>query len=70
MAQKQYIELVDSLAGADTTQSSVVETGEGQRFETLAVTCSNGVYSITLNRPNKKNAINVQVSIHVDGDGF
>ncbi|XP_045192757.2 enoyl-CoA delta isomerase 2-like isoform X2 [Mercenaria mercenaria] len=60
-AQKQYIELVDTLAGAETKESSGAQSGTDQKFETLAVSCADGIYSITLNRPSKKNAITVQM---------
>jgi 1,4-dihydroxy-2-naphthoyl-CoA synthase len=49
------------LAGAESAASAGAEATGDQKFETLAVSNAGGIYSITLNRPNKKNAITVQV---------
>jgi len=61
-AQKQYIDLVASLVGAEEATAAATSSGEAGKYETLLVNNTNGVYSITLNRPSKKNAINIQVS--------
>ena len=52
--------MVDSLAGEEAASSPAISDAS-QKYETLAVTNAGGVFSITLNRPKKKNAINIQM---------
>ena len=58
-AQLKYIELIDSLV-SDQSEPAVSEPGQ---YKTLQVTKDNGVCKIQLNRPSKKNAINIDVSL-------
>ena len=61
-AQQEYIKIVDGLAGAEKQEpASKATQGTGGKFQTLAISNENGVYKITLNRPSKKNAINLEV---------
>lgn len=61
-AQQEYIKLVDNLAGAEKQEpASSTAQGTSSKFETLAISQENGIYKITLNRPSKKNAINLQM---------
>lgn len=43
-------------AAAEATES-------GQKYKNLLVKCEGGLRTITLNRPTKKNAITVEVSV-------
>ncbi|KAH3775462.1 enoyl-CoA delta isomerase 2-like isoform X1 [Dreissena polymorpha] len=60
-AQKQYIQLVDSLAGTEPQPSTDSQSRADNKYKTLLVTNTAGVFSITLNRPAKKNALNIQM---------
>ncbi|KAK3086784.1 hypothetical protein FSP39_023346 [Pinctada imbricata] len=60
-AQLQYIKIVEDLAGAEQPAETGSQAGDSGKFETLAVSNSDGVYKIMLNRPSKKNAINYQM---------
>ncbi|KAL4234002.1 Enoyl-CoA delta isomerase 2 [Mactra antiquata] len=60
-AQKEYINLVDTLAGSEAPSSDSTQSSGSQKYETLLTSINDGVYSITLNRPNKKNAITLQM---------
>lgn len=55
-AQQAYISLVNSLLGAEEEQAKA-HAESGQKYKNLIVSCENGLRTITLNRPNKKNAI-------------
>lgn len=61
-AKQKYIALVDELAGADKSvapaESSSAPAG---KYTTLDVTNEGGIFTIKLNRPSKKNAINFEV---------
>lgn len=61
-AKQKYIALVDELAGADKSlapaESSHTPAG---KYTTLDVTNEGGVFTIKLNRPSKKNAINFEM---------
>lgn len=59
-AKKAYTELVDSLVGSKEMSVSEVPK-ESHKFSTLIVSANNGIYSIVLNRPSKKNAITWQM---------
>ncbi|XP_062615984.1 enoyl-CoA delta isomerase 2-like [Saccostrea cucullata] len=61
-AKQKYIELVDELAGKEKPETPAESTtATGSKFTTLDVTNDGGVYTIKLNRPNKKNAINFEM---------
>ena len=63
-AQQEYIKIVDGLAGAEKQEpASSATKGTGSKFQTLAISQENGIYKITLNRPSKKNAINLEVKV-------
>ncbi|KAK8392901.1 hypothetical protein O3P69_013134 [Scylla paramamosain] len=55
-AQKAYIQLVDSLVGAEESKAAS-QAESGQKYSNLLVTCQDGLRVITLNRPSKMNAI-------------
>ncbi|KAK7084842.1 Enoyl-CoA delta isomerase 2, mitochondrial [Halocaridina rubra] len=55
-AQNSYIELVNSLVKAEEAEATT-HAEPGQKYNTLLVTCEDGLRVITLNRPSKKNAI-------------
>lgn len=59
-AQQEYIKIVDELAGAEPQEPASGQKTSG-KYETLAISNENGIYKITLNRPSKKNAINLQM---------
>ncbi|KAL5015594.1 hypothetical protein ScPMuIL_007323, partial [Solemya velum] len=60
-AQSKYIELIKSLTEAEGGETAgEVSEGSG-RYNTLQVDQVDGVYKITLNRPNKKNAITLEM---------
>ncbi|XP_071520175.1 enoyl-CoA delta isomerase 2-like isoform X1 [Panulirus ornatus] len=59
-AQKAYIDLVKSLAGEEEAKEAA-QAESGQKYKTLLVTCKNGLRTITLNRPTKMNAINIDM---------
>ncbi|XP_078690079.1 enoyl-CoA delta isomerase 2-like isoform X1 [Branchiostoma floridae x Branchiostoma belcheri] len=56
-AQKQYIDLINSLAGEEAAAEAEQAGEEASVFKEIKVTKENKVYSILLNRPAKKNAI-------------
>lgn len=59
-AKQQYIALVEELAGSEVSvEATPVSTG---KYTTLDVTNEAGVFTIKLNRPSKKNAINFEVN--------
>ncbi|XP_062578696.1 enoyl-CoA delta isomerase 2-like, partial [Saccostrea cucullata] len=61
-AKQKYIELVDELAGKEKPETPAESmTATGSKFTTLDVTNEGGVYTIKLNRPSKKNAINFEM---------
>ncbi|XP_022340974.1 enoyl-CoA delta isomerase 2-like isoform X2 [Crassostrea virginica] len=58
-AKQQYIALVEELAGSEVSvEATPVSTG---KYTTLDVTNEAGVFTIKLNRPSKKNAINFEM---------
>jgi len=60
-AQKKYIGLVNSLVAADKGSSSQeASTQQSGKYENLIVTSSNRVFTIMINRPQKKNALTVE----------
>ncbi|XP_042239873.1 LOW QUALITY PROTEIN: enoyl-CoA delta isomerase 2-like [Homarus americanus] len=59
-AQNAYIELVHSLVGEEESKGEA-QAASGQKYKTILVSCENGLRIITLNRPEKKNAITVEM---------
>uniref|UniRef100_A0A8I3X0A0 Enoyl-CoA delta isomerase 2 n=1 Tax=Callithrix jacchus TaxID=9483 RepID=A0A8I3X0A0_CALJA len=62
-ARQNYVDLVSSLSSS-LESSSQVEPGTDRKstaYETLMVTSEDGITKITLNRPAKKNAINIEM---------
>ena len=53
-AMKAYISLVDELSADQSQESTESPDKMESKFESLAVNVSDGVCSITLNRPTKK----------------
>ncbi|KAK6982556.1 enoyl-CoA delta isomerase 2 mitochondrial [Biomphalaria glabrata] len=59
-AQKAYISLVNELAGAEPPPEAQVQ-GSGTQYEGLKITREDGIFTLQLNRPTKKNAITWQM---------
>lgn len=59
-AQKAYIDLVNSLIKTEEAEVAA-HAASGQKYKYLLVTCEDGLRTITLNRPTKKNAITVEM---------
>ncbi|XP_041455036.1 enoyl-CoA delta isomerase 2-like isoform X1 [Lytechinus variegatus] len=61
-AKEKYVGIVNDLAGQEGGEAEVASTSEGTlSFTGLKYTVENGVATITLNRPNKKNAITTEM---------
>ncbi|NWH61310.1 ECI2 isomerase, partial [Geococcyx californianus] len=63
-ARQKYIELVTSLISAefaDQKKDASPEEGRHDGYETILVTTKNNITKIMLNRPDKKNAINIKM---------
>lgn len=62
-AKKQYIELVNKLLGEDAASAKPesIPAAAGS-YESLVVSNAEGVFTIRINRPSKKNALTVEVS--------
>uniref|UniRef100_T1D9W4 Peroxisomal 3,2-trans-enoyl-CoA isomerase-like protein n=1 Tax=Crotalus horridus TaxID=35024 RepID=T1D9W4_CROHD len=60
-ARQSYIELVLSLVPAEPSPVSEIPPGSKSIYETLEVTSKDNITKIVLNRPKKKNAINVKM---------
>ncbi|TSK16036.1 NEDD4-like E3 ubiquitin-protein ligase WWP1 [Bagarius yarrelli] len=61
-ARQQYVDLVSSLAAAEgPTVVAASPTGSEKAFQTLLVTTEDAITTIRLNRPQKKNAITVEM---------
>ncbi|XP_039198682.1 enoyl-CoA delta isomerase 2 [Crotalus tigris] len=60
-ARQSYIELVSSLVPAEPSPVSEIPPGSKSIYETLEVTSKDNITKIVLNRPKKKNAINVKM---------
>jgi len=59
-AKKQYTAFINELAGADAPAVSAQAASASGQYETILVTKENGVATILLNRPKKKNALLVK----------
>ena len=62
-AKQQYIDLVTKLKSDESQSTASVSTVGDHSYQELLVSIDSGVFSITLNRPSKKNAINYKVNI-------
>lgn len=61
-ARQQYVDLISSLVAAEGPPAAEASpTGSEKTFQTLQVTTEDGITTIRLNRPQKKNAITVEV---------
>ncbi|KAM6454717.1 enoyl-CoA delta isomerase 2 isoform 1-T1 [Liasis olivaceus] len=60
-ARQSYIELVSSLVSAKSSPVNEIPPGSKSNYETLQVTTKDNITKITLNRPKRKNAINVKM---------
>lgn len=64
-AKEKYVGIVDDLVAQEGGEAETASATEGSlSFTGLKYTVDNGVATITLNRPNKKNAITTEVSKH------
>ncbi|XP_012672374.2 enoyl-CoA delta isomerase 2, mitochondrial [Clupea harengus] len=61
-AKQQYVDLITSLAGAESPEKEAAKpVGEASSYQTLLVSTNDNITTITLNRPEKKNAITVEM---------
>eukprot|EP00067_Danio_rerio_P000593 NP_001002645.2 enoyl-CoA delta isomerase 2, mitochondrial [Danio rerio] len=60
-ARQQYVDLISSLVGAEAPAVAAQPTGGGKTFQTLLVSTEDNITTIRLNRPDKKNAITVEM---------
>nr|ACN11335.1 Peroxisomal 3,2-trans-enoyl-CoA isomerase [Salmo salar] len=60
-ARQQYVDLIDSLLAAEGPAVAAQPTGSAATFETLLVSTEDNITTICLNRPQKKNAITVEM---------
>lgn len=60
-ARQQYVDLIDSLLAAEGPAGAAQPTGSAATFETLLVSTEDNITTICLNRPQKKNAITVEM---------
>ncbi|XP_002741676.1 enoyl-CoA delta isomerase 2-like [Saccoglossus kowalevskii] len=60
-AQKQYISTVNDLVAVEESASEEVASGTAGDYKQIKVTVEDGVCTILLNRPAKKNAINLEM---------
>ncbi|XP_030624598.1 enoyl-CoA delta isomerase 2 isoform X2 [Chanos chanos] len=61
-ARKQYVELISSLVAAEAPADVGAQpTGSAATFQTLQVTTEDNITTIRLDRPQKKNAITVEM---------
>ncbi|XP_008505605.2 enoyl-CoA delta isomerase 2 isoform X1 [Equus przewalskii] len=62
-ARQNYVDLVSSLCSSSesSSQGKPGADREQLRYETLVVTSEDGITKIMLNRPSKKNAVNLQM---------
>ncbi|XP_029482620.1 enoyl-CoA delta isomerase 2 isoform X1 [Oncorhynchus nerka] len=60
-ARQQYVDLIDSLLAPEGPVVAAQPTGSAATFDTLLVSTEDNVTTIRFNRPQKKNAINVEM---------
>ncbi|CAB1340735.1 unnamed protein product [Coregonus sp. 'balchen'] len=60
-ARQQYVDLIDSLLAAEGPAVATQPSGSTATFDTLLVSTEDNVTTIRLNRPQKKNAITVEM---------
>ncbi|XP_062848116.1 enoyl-CoA delta isomerase 2, mitochondrial [Trichomycterus rosablanca] len=60
-ARQQYVDLISSLVAAEVPAVAPSPTGGAKAFQTLLVTTEDNITTIRLNRPEKKNAITVEM---------
>ncbi|CDQ56004.1 enoyl-CoA delta isomerase 2 [Oncorhynchus tshawytscha] len=60
-ARQQYVDLIDSLLAAEGPAVAAQPTGSAATFDTLLVSTEDNITTIRLNRPQKKNAITVEM---------
>uniref|UniRef100_A0A8C8MKC9 Enoyl-CoA delta isomerase 2 n=1 Tax=Oncorhynchus tshawytscha TaxID=74940 RepID=A0A8C8MKC9_ONCTS len=60
-ARQQYVDLIDSLLAPEGPVVATQPTGSAATFDTLLVSTEDNVTTIRFNRPQKKNAINVEM---------
>lgn len=60
-ARQQYVDLISSLVGSEAPAVAAQPTGGGKIFQTLLVSTEDNITTIRLNRPDKKNAITVEM---------
>lgn len=56
-AEKQYIDIVNGLLGKESSKKEATS----EEADGLLITTENGIRTIKLNRPTKKNALNLEV---------
>ncbi|TRY89133.1 hypothetical protein DNTS_018067 [Danionella cerebrum] len=60
-ARQQYVDLITSLVGADAPAVAAKPAGSSKTFQSLLVSTEDNITTIRLNRPEKKNAITVEM---------
>uniref|UniRef100_A0A8C1VSP8 Enoyl-CoA delta isomerase 2 n=1 Tax=Cyprinus carpio TaxID=7962 RepID=A0A8C1VSP8_CYPCA len=60
-ARQQYVDLISSLVGAEAPAVAAQPTGSTKGFQTLLMSTEDNITTIQLNRPEKKNAITVEM---------
>ncbi|XP_063062498.1 enoyl-CoA delta isomerase 2, mitochondrial isoform X2 [Engraulis encrasicolus] len=60
-ARQQYVDLISSLVGAEAPAVGAQPTAAESSYQTLQVSTADNITTITLNRPQKKNAITVEM---------
>uniref|UniRef100_A0A672QVF4 Enoyl-CoA delta isomerase 2, mitochondrial-like n=1 Tax=Sinocyclocheilus grahami TaxID=75366 RepID=A0A672QVF4_SINGR len=60
-ARQQYVDLISSLVGTEAPTVAAQPTGSTKGFQTLLVSTEDNITTIRLNRPEKKNAITVEM---------
>uniref|UniRef100_A0A9J8BC57 ACB domain-containing protein n=1 Tax=Cyprinus carpio carpio TaxID=630221 RepID=A0A9J8BC57_CYPCA len=60
-ARQQYVDLISSLVGAEAPAVAAQPIGSTKGFQTLLMSTEDNITTIRLNRPEKKNAITVEM---------
>lgn len=60
-AREQYVSLISSLTASEQPEREATQPGNEMSYQTLLVSTTDKITTITLNRPEKKNAITVEV---------